>query len=112
MSNNKKLSKRELKNLALVIRHMREKKNLTQEELAGRAGVKRNYIAFIERGVLNLSPAIIKKIAGALRIPKTYLSILTMPVGKGHDTLSMLARDLQSAAVLILKSPDNMWRKS
>lgn len=45
----------DLKYLGLVIKRQREKKNITQEELADKAGFDRTYISMLERGKRNLS---------------------------------------------------------
>lgn len=52
-----------------AIRKAREKKGLTQEELALEAGLNRAYIGYIERGERNPSTETISKIAKALKIP-------------------------------------------
>ena len=48
------------------IRQLRAKKNLTQRELAKRAGMDVTYISGIERGVRNLSLKSLEKVAKGL----------------------------------------------
>ena len=56
------------------IRQIREKKNITQENLALEAGLNRAYIGYIERGERNPSTETMVKIAQALKIsPKDLL---------------------------------------
>jgi len=55
------------------IRLLREKKNLTQEDLAFEAGVHRAYIGQIERGEKNLGLVNLQKIAKALKISPSKL---------------------------------------
>ena len=55
------------------IRLLREKKNLTQENLAFEAGVHRAYIGQIERGEKNLGLVNLQKIAKALKISPSKL---------------------------------------
>src|SRR5882672_11142045 len=51
-----------------AVRSRRKRLKISQEELAGRAGLHRTYIADIERGARNLSLANIEKLAKALGI--------------------------------------------
>ena len=55
------------------IRLLREKKNLTQENLAFEAGVHRAYIGQIERGEKNLGLINLQKIAKALKLSPSKL---------------------------------------
>ncbi len=48
------------------VREERLKRGLSQEELAGKAGVHRTYIGMIERGEKNITLINIKKVASAL----------------------------------------------
>lgn len=50
------------------VREERTKLGLSQEELAGRAGMHRTYIGMIERAEKNITLENIEKIAKALRI--------------------------------------------
>ena len=60
--------------LATVIRQLRERADLTQEQLAKRAKVARSYIALIEAGYKkNPSLEIVKRLARALGVPVTEL---------------------------------------
>ena len=51
------------------IREERLKRNLSQEELAARAGVHRTYIGMIERAEKNITLGNIEKLAKALGVP-------------------------------------------
>lgn len=56
------------------IRKIRERKSITQEQLALDAGLNRAYIGYIERGERNPSTDTIVKIAKALKVsPKELL---------------------------------------
>ena len=60
--------------MATVIRQLRERADLTQEQLAKRAKVARSYIALIEAGYKkNPSLEIVKRLARALGVPVTEL---------------------------------------
>ncbi len=50
------------------VRQERIKQNLSQEELAEKAGVHRTYIGMIERAEKNITLTNIKKLANALNI--------------------------------------------
>jgi transcriptional regulator with XRE-family HTH domain len=52
--------------LGREIRRLREKKELSQEEFAGRAGIDRAYYGGIERGERNVAALNLIKIADAL----------------------------------------------
>ncbi|EPH18725.1 MULTISPECIES: helix-turn-helix domain-containing protein [Prevotellaceae] len=51
-----------------IVRRYREDMNISQEELAFRAGLHRTYIGMIERAEKNVTLCNIKKIADALGI--------------------------------------------
>lgn len=55
------------------VREERLKQNLSQEELATRAGVHRTYIGMIERAEKNITLENIKKIAKALNLHIEHL---------------------------------------
>lgn len=57
-----------------MLKEMRERKGLTQVELANKAGIDQGYLAKLETGVkVNPSLAILQRIAKALRVPITEL---------------------------------------
>ena len=56
------------KRFGLAVRLFREKRQLTQEELAHRAGIHRTYLSDIERGFRNPSLVNIEKLATALSV--------------------------------------------
>lgn len=57
----------------LAVRTYREALNLTQEQLAGKAGIHRTYIGGIERGERNPTLLMIHRLAGALGISAVRL---------------------------------------
>jgi transcriptional regulator with XRE-family HTH domain len=60
--------------VGLNVRRAREAQEISQEELADRAGVHRTYISGVERGVRNPTVTVLEKIAKALKAkPSTLL---------------------------------------
>jgi transcriptional regulator with XRE-family HTH domain len=50
------------------LRHVRERKALTQEELAAQAGISRTALSRIESGVTEPRPSTLRKLADALGV--------------------------------------------
>jgi len=55
------------------LRSWREKRGFSQEELADRANLHRNYIGLLERGQRNPTLLVLQEIAAALRVSITDL---------------------------------------
>jgi CheY-like chemotaxis protein/DNA-binding XRE family transcriptional regulator len=55
------------------VRKWRSQRRISQEELAGRAGLHRTYVSDIERGARNVSLESIEKLARALEVPAGIL---------------------------------------
>ena len=56
------------KRIGRRIRQIREEKGITQEDLAGEAGLNRAYVGYIERGERNPSTSTLEKIAKSLKV--------------------------------------------
>ena len=54
--------------LGRAVRELREQKGVSQEQLATLSSLHRNYVGGIERGELNISLAVIVKIADGLGV--------------------------------------------
>ena len=61
------------KQLGYRIRYLRQKKNWSIEDLALEAGINRNYLGDLERGMRNPTLVILNKIATALGIDLNVL---------------------------------------
>jgi transcriptional regulator with XRE-family HTH domain len=57
-----------LKKFGIKVRDLRKQRNLSQEELADKAGLHRTYIGMIERAEKNITLVNIEKIANALEV--------------------------------------------
>jgi transcriptional regulator with XRE-family HTH domain len=56
------------KAMAVNLRRQRHEKNLTQEELADRAGLSARYLGSVERATVSASVTVLGQLAQALRI--------------------------------------------
>src|SRR5436189_6417944 len=82
------------KRFGTAVRSRRKRLGISQEELAGRAGLHRTYVSDIERGARNLSLESIDKLAMALEIPaSTFFSRLSELPQSQSGTFSPVATD-------------------
>jgi transcriptional regulator with XRE-family HTH domain len=61
------------KKLTMTLRRLRTKRGLSQQGLAERSGLSREYVARLETGQHNPSLATLQKLAKALGVPVTAL---------------------------------------
>lgn len=61
--------------LGRAIRRVRAEQGISQEELAGRAGVDRSYMSSVERGGQNVGLMVVARIAGALSVSVAELML-------------------------------------
>jgi transcriptional regulator with XRE-family HTH domain len=59
--------------LTMTVRRLRKKRGMSQQGLAQRAGLSREYVARLETGQHNPSLGTLQKIAKALGVPVTAL---------------------------------------
>lgn len=74
--------------LALNLRRIRVAKNISQDELALRAGVERAYVGHIERGAKNPTIKTVEKLSEAL---ECAASELLADIEKGEEAVNTLA---------------------
>lgn len=55
------------------LRELREAQGISQEDLAGRAGVHRTYVGLLERGERNVTLRTVEKLAAALQLEMAEL---------------------------------------
>ena len=72
------------KTFGTTIRKWREKLQLSQDELAQRAGLHRTYVSDVERGARNVSLKNVQKLADAMAIPleTLFASLTARPAAK------------------------------
>lgn len=85
---NSKLSER----LAANLRHLRESRGLTQEQLARLAGVPRATWGHLESGAANPTLAVLDKVATALQVPLEELTAAPRAAGRLHPAASLRRR--------------------
>jgi len=70
-----------------AVKRLRNRLGISQEELAGRAGLHRTYVSDVERGSRNISLASIEKLAGALETSLAHLFAQAggVPAGTGGN---------------------------
>jgi len=61
------------KQFGLLVKQHRELKNLSQEELANKAGLHRTQISLVERGMRSVRLSTLEKLATALEIQPSKL---------------------------------------
>ena len=70
-----KMSKKFLKNIGKIIKDLRKEQNLSQEKLAEKVGISRNYMGMIERAEVNIPVLTLYKLAKILEIEPYKLLI-------------------------------------
>lgn len=78
----RKPSKTIVQTLATNVRTLRQARNISQEELAGLAGLHRTYVGSVERGERNATLSTLEAFASALNV--SVLELLA-PARERHD---------------------------
>jgi transcriptional regulator with XRE-family HTH domain len=77
-----KLKKQPPEAFGAILRNLRENRGLTQEGLALDAGIQRNYVSLIERGINQPTITMIFKLASALGIsPSEMVALVEEKIG-------------------------------
>lgn len=64
-----------LRALGEELRARRVERGISQEELAARAGLHRNYVGLLERGQRNVTVLVLQDLAGALKMSLSELVV-------------------------------------
>lgn len=81
------------KHFGAAVRLRRDHLGISQEELAGRAGLHRTYISDVERGARNVSLESIHRLAGALEIPMSVLFARLEELSSDAPTRALVSAD-------------------
>lgn len=81
------------KHFGAAIRLRRDHLGISQEELAGRAGLHRTYISDVERGARNVSLESIKRLAVALEVPLSVLFASLEQLSSEHPIRPSVSAD-------------------
>jgi CheY-like chemotaxis protein/ribosome-binding protein aMBF1 (putative translation factor) len=76
-----------------VVKECRSLMGISQEELAGRAGLHRTYVSDVERGARNVSLASIERLAGALEVSVSTLFARADELASDHDITKRISSD-------------------
>lgn len=91
-----------------VVRAWRSQLGISQEELAGRAGLHRTYVSDVERGARNVSLASIDKLAKALEISVSALFAQVDRSSRGEAVDSVLSTDELVHILLVEDQPEDV----
>jgi transcriptional regulator with XRE-family HTH domain len=92
-------------NLGQAIKMCRIRRNVSQEELARRAGYSDSYISFLEQNARDPTISTLSKIAQALDVPLVILFYLAAEAGELDSLDKTLTADIARAAFETLGRP-------
>ncbi len=81
------------------VRHLREARGLTQEQVAGLAGLPRATWSHVESGASNPTLAVLDKVATALQVPIEELTSAPRAAGRLHPRASLRVRRQGDGAI-------------
>lgn len=96
------------KQFGAAIRLRRDHLGISQEELAGRAGLHRTYISDVERGARNVSLESMHRLAAALEVPLSNLFSQTEDTSTNPDGTPALSPDELVEILIIEDSSDDV----
>jgi transcriptional regulator with XRE-family HTH domain len=101
-----------LVSLGKRIQSLREKQDLTQEQLEEKTGVHTNYISSIERGQKNVTVKTLLKIAAGLNVEVNELFLLSEKIGSERAVKKAIESLLKEADTKSLKLCLEFLRKA
>lgn len=94
-------------NLGRAIKLVRTQRNMSQADLAARAGVSVSYVSMLERGKRDPNLSSIEKIAGALEIPVSILMFLATESDEISSISPELVEKLSVTALRLIQASRN-----
>jgi CheY-like chemotaxis protein/DNA-binding XRE family transcriptional regulator len=96
------------KQFGAAVRFHRDHLGISQEELAGRAGLHRTYISDVERGARNVSLESIQRLASALEVPLSILfSRMEEQSSLNHSSSAAMSQDDLVDILIVEDSPED-----
>jgi CheY-like chemotaxis protein len=95
------------KQFGAAVRFHRDQLGISQEELAGRAGLHRTYISDVERGARNVSLESIHRLANALEVPLSILFSRVDEASAGKSSQPSLLPDEMVDILIVEDSSDD-----
>jgi transcriptional regulator with XRE-family HTH domain len=90
--------------LGQAIKFCRQQRNLTQPELAERAGISPSYLSVLEKGKRDPSFSMIEKIARALDIPLSLLIFIATDPSEIQGLPTEVTEKLSAATINLLRA--------
>ena len=93
-----------------TIRILRQARDLKLNELAERSGISSPFLSLVENGERQPSLAVLRKIAGALRIPSEALVLLGLGAASGLTSTDPSISRLAKSVAELVKVEDKLRR--
>jgi len=94
-------------NFGRAIKLVRTQRNMSQADLASRAGLSVSYVSMLERGQRDPNLTSIEKIAGALEVPVSILMFLAAEPNEIKSISPELAEKLSAVTLDLLRTHEN-----
>lgn len=98
--------------LGPAIKFCRQQRNLTQPELARRAGISPSYLSVLEKGKRDPSFSMIEKIARALDVPLSLLIFVATDASEIQGLPTEVAEKLSAVTMNLLRAARNEHQQS
>lgn len=98
--------------LGAAIKFCRQQRNLTQPELARRAGISPSYLSVLEKGKRDPSFSMIEKIARALDVPLSLLIFVATDASEIQGLPTEVTEKLSAVTMNLLRAVRNEHQQS